>query len=474
MNVFKLRSCLVKDYGEYIRSFIRIEDRRARAAFESNDLLCIGTSATMSSAGTWPERQAEIAKVASQVFGTTVTPQCVIGETLRRATEEPTWGPAFDEELQRSVEAGPVASTAFDALLREPIVRWLEATVGVRQDPSGRLVRARPIPLRGEGGVADTLAQACGLPEDECTPPLFAALEAAARSRGPEGRPLFGVRLHQFFSKGDTVYASPESEEARHVTLQAQRFAPKSERKKALLPLAFCRECGQDYYLVRRRRREDGVLAYEPRDLGDTAADGGDAGFLYLSTKAPWPLEPNQVRGRLPDSWLDGDVVLHHLRNRLPRSVHVRPDATEGVDGLAGHFVPAPFSFCLVCGVAYGARQSRDFGKLATLGSEGRSTATTILSLSTIRTLRGDETVDPVARKLLTFTDNRQDASLQAGHFNDFADTGLLRAALAKAVPKDGPGLPHDELPRAVFNALGLPLSAYAQNDQVRFAHPWG
>ncbi len=33
-------------------------------------------------------------------------------------------------------------------------------------------------------------------------------------------------------------------------------------------------------------------------------------------------------------------------------------------------------------------------------------------------------------RKLLTFTDNRQDASLQAGHFNDFVQVGLLRTAL--------------------------------------------
>ena len=36
--------------------------------------------------------------------------------------------------------------------------------------------------------------------------------------------------------------------------------------------------------------------------------------------------------------------------------------------------------------------------------------------------------------KLLTFTDNRQDASLQAGHFNDFVHVSLLRSALNAAL----------------------------------------
>jgi hypothetical protein len=48
--------------------------------------------------------------------------------------------------------------------------------------------------------------------------------------------------------------------------------------------------------------------------------------------------------------------------------------------------------------------------------------------------LREDRQVQPEAQKLMSFTDNRQDASLQAGHFNDFIQAGLLRAALFKAL----------------------------------------
>ena len=42
-------------------------------------------------------------------------------------------------------------------------------------------------------------------------------------------------------------------------------------------------------------------------------------------------------------------------------------------------------------------------------------------------------------RNSSAFTDNRQDASLQAGHFNDFVQVGLLRSALYRADAAAGP-----------------------------------
>src|SRR5262249_2841769 len=66
----------------------------------------------------------------------------------------------------------------------------------------------------------------------------------------------------------------------------------------------------------------------------------------------------------------------------------------------------------------------------------------------------------------------RQDASLQAGHLNDFVEVGLLRSALHRAVESAGPhGLRHDELVQRVFDALGLPFDHYASDpDMNRFA----
>jgi hypothetical protein len=42
------------------------------------------------------------------------------------------------------------------------------------------------------------------------------------------------------------------------------------------------------------------------------------------------------------------------------------------------------------CGISYGSWQSLDCPKLASLGTEGRSSATTVLSLTAIRYLRED------------------------------------------------------------------------------------
>src|SRR6266478_9799077 len=89
----------------------------------------------------------------------------------------------------------------------------------------------------------------------------------------------------------------------------------------------------------------------------------------------------------------------HWIRPPLPTSSG-SAIGCESVGGHAGHFVQSPFRFCLHCRVAYDFRTTSDFGKLTSLGTEGRSTATTILSLATIRHLRQEPTLDPRARKL--------------------------------------------------------------------------
>jgi hypothetical protein len=76
-----------------------------------------------------------------------------------------------------------------------------------------------------------------------------------------------------------------------------------------------------------------------------------------------------------------------------------------------------------------------------------------ILATGAILGLRRDEDVPPDARKLLSFTDNRQDASLQAGHLNDFTQVVLLRAALLRALGQV-PELSHDRIGDAAFRAL--------------------
>ena len=62
---------------------------------------------------------------------------------------------------------------------------------------------------------------------------------------------------------------------------------------------------------------------------------------------------------------------------------------------------------------------------------------------------------------MLSFSDNRQDSSLQSGHFNDFVATVRLRCALIRALKKQG-AIDFGELENAVFEQLGLSIREYA------------
>ena len=245
------------------------------------------------------------------------------------------------------------------------------------------------------------------------------------------------------------------------------------------MPLAFCRECGQEYYPVRAYQDPDSFgRLFRPRGISDTFDDGeSEAGFLFFSTTEPWPGEAEDTGEfweRLPSDWQEEQRgarrVRKDRRRYVPQPVTVASDGTEDSEGMDGHYFPAPFRFCLSCGISYAMTLRSDFTKLSSLGSEGRSSATTILSLSAISGLKEAEDLKKEARKILSFTDNRQDASLQAGHFNDFVEIGLLRSALHRAVAGAGEaGLSHDELTQAVFDTLRLPFEQYASNPLARF-----
>lgn len=454
--------------------------RRVRDVLHAPRLQCVGTSATLAGVGTLAEQRAQVASVASQLFGVQVRPENVIGETLRRAT------PARDERNAGFVAAlkarvaDPSRQPPNDlaGFLNDPLSIWIESTFGVQPEPGGeRLVRVPPRSIGGPEGAARELSRLTGEDDELCTKAIQEQLQGSYRcERDPlTNRPPFAFRLHQFISRGDTVYASVENEADRYLTLHGQQFVP-GDRQRVLLPLVFCRECGQEYYCVRQLEETASQrVFYTPRELSDRGSNPGNlAGYLYFSSDNPWPGgRLDELLDRLPDDWVEEhrgqQRVKPSRQHDLPQPVRVAPDGVKGSEGLDGYFLTAPFRFCLHCGVAYNARQTSDFGKLTALGSEGRSTATSILSLSAIRGLKASD-LDPQAHKLLSFTDNRQDASLQAGHFNDFVEVGLLRGALFAAVrTAGGPGLRHEELTQRVFDALKLPVEMYASNPAAKF-----
>lgn len=446
--------------------------RRVRERVEDTQpLICIGTSATLATEGTWEQQKQTIAAVGSQLFGVPHEQIDVIGETLTRST------PEFDAndpgavhalcEVVKLADRVDVPSE-YASFAKHIFSSWIEGTFGVQQDGS-RIVRSSPRSITGEEGAANELARLTGSDPKHCAALIKTWLLAgyACEPHPVTGFRPFAFKLHQFISPGDAVYATIERPTERHITLDGQRFAP-GGRDRLLFPMCFCRECGQEYYIVRRAQH-----SLEPRDFRDQSDDkDGDAGYLYISATEPWSEDNSDIIDRIPEDWIEAPKGVHRVkryhRDKLPQSLFVTPDGQVNDSGINAAFVPTPFAFCLNCGVSYSPRQG-DFGKLATLSSEGRSSATTLISLSAITKLRTSD-LAPHARKLLSFTDNRQDASLQAGHFNDFVEVGLLRAAILRAAEAAGPGgLRHETITQQVFDALNLPVELYAANPEARF-----
>ena len=122
----------------------------------------------------------------------------------------------------------------------------------------------------------------------------------------------------------------------------------------------------------------------------------------------------------------------------MPEPLTVDASGAIGSTGRRAWFIPGKFRFCPAC-KDQPAGRAREINKLAGLSAEGRSSATTLLVSSAVRWMnRHADALPPHSRKLLGFTDNRQDAALQAGHFNDFLFVALLRAAILAAVRKAG------------------------------------
>jgi ATP-dependent helicase YprA (DUF1998 family) len=319
--------------------------RRVKNLLEADKLQFVGTSATLAGAGTLDEQRKEAASVASRLFGSPVLPEHVVGETLRRTTPLKNLADAaFVQALTARVkDANQHPPTQFQPFINDPLSIWIETTLGIQQESgTERLIRARPRRLRGEEGAALELSKLTGVPESRCEQALQEGLLAGYSCTNPEtGFPVFAFRLHQFISKGDTVHSSLESETKRYITTEKQKYVPDKNRERVLLPLAFCRECGQEYYTVRLvADPKTGQRHLEPRELNDLfSEDDNEAGFVFMDAQDPWPEEGTpEYAERLPDDWVEernGAWVIRTDRRRYrPRKLTFNLQGDEDLAGL--------------------------------------------------------------------------------------------------------------------------------------------
>ncbi len=434
--------------------------RRVRQRSGVRDLLFVGTSATLATSGNRDERRAAIARVGATLFGVPMAGENVIDESLRRVMTVPA---PRDAGMLRAAVAMEPPAPALAEVRAHPLAAWIEETFGLDEE-DGRLAR-RP-PLTFAAGLA-RLVEATGLDEALCRARLTAVLDAGNVARTGAGAPVFAFRLHQFLSSGSSVYATIEPPEVRYCTTEGQQVVPGS-RDRQLYPLAFCRECGQEYYMVSLvdSGAGRGLIARSPLLNAPDDDTAGALEFFAPERDGLWAEDEE-----LPESWYDlskaSAPIKEGYKGHVPVRCWVHPGGAlsydEAAGAVAGWLQPRPLMLCLRCRAAYDLRAG-DFGKLATLSQTGRSTATTITTSAAVVQMRDDASIDPTARKVLSFTDNRQDASLQAGHMNDFVQVAMLRGALVRALAHamtNGGALGFDHIGQSLFDALALDPAAF-------------
>lgn len=445
---------------------------RARVGDPNRPPVCIGTSATMASDGNIEDRNQVVADVASRLFGTKIGRDAVVTETLKRATDP---GRSADHGLSdlgtavdRAVSGSSYKGLTNEQIADEPLAIWVETRLGLKYEGS-KPVRATPLSIKE---AAELLAKEASREPEKCAEALryalliFSQKELDRVTGGGSDEPLFAFKLHQFIAGAGRLYSTVDPSGSRTITFDGQIFDPDNPDKR-LYPVHFCRKCGQEHHPV-LLRTEDGETRFEKREIDDVPVDGDSDdgqpvdrwGFLM-----PEPVDGEFTFGGrdedYPELWLEptasGDLRLKPTYRRTRAELFsVKPDGIASVGGRRAWFLPGRFKFCPACGDAH-SDSTRDINRLASLSAEGRSSATTIIIASALKWMNDPRSRMPGnSRKLLAFTDNRQDAALQAGHFNDFIFVTLLRGAVLAALPTTDDGISDDQVGAAIQARLGF------------------
>jgi superfamily II DNA/RNA helicase len=437
--------------------------RRIRAQCQQQ-VTCIGTSATMVSVGSLASQREQVAKVATTVFGRQFRPDQIVNETLTRSL-------AFSgnlptrQSLAQAITAG-IDTNGNEAILRShPVAIWLENRIAI-EEREGQLVRRRPLRI---SEVVSLLTEDSGLPDNVCRDCLatmllwISTVNQQLRNSGSRYT-ILPFKLHQFIAQTGSVYTTLDQDENRFITLEPGIYKQDDEKKKPIFPNVFSRATGHPFICA--SRNGDKLEPREFRENSDEAEELAD-GYIIVGDDV-W--DPENDLDYLPEAWLrtnrSGRVPDSKKAKFFPIKIffdeYGNCSNTQPMK-FWGWFMRAPLLFDPTGGVFFDTK-TNEGTKLTKLGSEGRSTSTTITAFSILNQLH-DAGYHPRDQKLLSFTDNRQDAALQAGHFNDFVQVVQFRAGIRKALATiPGNTLTYANIGEAVFKALALPFCDFAKN----------
>ncbi len=443
--------------------------RRLRAATGSHGMLCIGTSATMSSSEDKQDRINAVSGVATKLFGSPFAPTHVIEESLERVTDTSIRQAELPNLLKQRLSGTPTFEWASEQELKsDPMAVWVELNLGIEvKDNDYRRAKPTTMPQLAELLAADT-----GLSNEEAATYLQSFFEAAF-DRKIAGRTPFAFKLHQFVRGPGGIFLTLERPGSRVITVEEQVYAPGRAADVQLFQAYFCTECGQEHIPVWYNAEENRCTPrslYEP--IPKESPDNPIIAGILTPRHPEMRFNDKDPFETLPEHWQEegpGGVLRlkKDYRKSMPEVWMVNMHGEK--DGLSSpvtefFFSKGSFRFCVNCVNAFPG-QGRDINRISSLSMEGRSSASTVMMIEALQAFQrqlsledNDEKRAELQKtaKILGFTDNRQDAALQAGFFNDFIQTAILRAGLLRALTEAGTEMSESELVPAMLKALNL------------------
>ena len=444
-------------------------------ALATGEVLCFGTSATMVSDESLSRHQQreKVAEVASCIFGSAFTPEQVIDETLAIGLE----GDFNTSQLANAVRSRIPENITFDQLRHLPSVLWLEQNIALDYDrQENKYHRGNPISI---DNIAKKLALTVDLPQEICLGHVMKILDLCNKFNVEQSTNLLPYKIHQFIPQTGNVYTTLGTPATRRITVEEKLYCDElstGESKVMYYPVVFSRLSGHEFYVVRLDSEACKILprSFDGRLLTEDESNVSD-GYILIP-HAGESIEDYKVTANsddIPDEWTTESRGVRKIKgpyqNKLPRSIwftqdghyqETDPGTDEGV--IEGLFINAPMAFDPSSRAVYKGKQS-EWSKLAKIGGEGRSTATTVLSYENIMQMAATG-VEQKDRKVMTFVDARQDAALQSGHFNDFIRIGKIRSAIWKGLSNSTETIDSSNIARLVFEHLGLQFAEYSKN----------
>ena len=453
-------------------SDVSILIRRIKANAKQN-ITCIGTSATMISSDTFTlaQQKQEVAKIGSQIFGSEINHSQVINESLVRSIGENI--EITPEGVNKSLEVGINLLWSFSVFENHQTTNWMEANIAL-ENKEGILTRRKPLTIKD---IGNKLSEYSGQSNEKCEKHILDLLEWAnhlnSHTEKDQRKNYLPYRIHQFIAQTGSVYATLGNQQDRKLFMDAGLYAEK-DKNTFIFPLVFSRTSGHEMYCVNLNENDNRIVPREFYNLTDVDEEDAWTSGGYIFIQHAEDEEPiwDEVRDlpELPEAWFnpprkDGTISLKkQYQNRIPRKIFFDKEGNFSYNQekkFEGWFITSPLLIDPTSGNIFDAKTA-EYTKIIKIGGEGRSTATTVLSFETITQLQAfNESTEK--QKLLSFTDNRQDASLQAGHFNDFVKVGQLRAAIAKAL-KINKTLDYSNIANKIFENLDVPQGEYAKN----------